>query len=218
MGDKIERLFRSFSKAYGVPSRERREPVDELVLTILSQNTSDTNSLRAFADLKNAFPTWDAVADAHARQIEEAIHRAGLSRIKSARIRNILRLIRERESSISLDFLGDMTDDEAFEYLVSFNGVGAKTAACVLLFSFGRPIMPVDTHVYRVASRLGLIGEELSPAEAQRELSDATPDEMILPFHLQMVAHGRALCRPTRPKCDRCMVSDECLFYDEGNW
>ncbi len=207
-------IDRILAKTYGAKIQNRRtDPTSELILTILSQNTNDTNRDRAFNSLRERFPTWDDIASANSSQIAKAIETGGLSSIKSKRIKKILSQIAQRSSDYSLSFLDKMNDQEVWDYLISFDGVGPKTVSCVLLFSLGRNIMPVDTHVHRVGQRLGLIPDDFTAEKAHQYFI-----EMNLPFgmyqlHLNLIAHGRALCRPRNPGCDRCPLKRYCLYY-----
>jgi len=184
-------------------------PLNQLIATILSQNTTDKNSERAYASLRKRFPKWEQVADASLPSISASIRQGGLANSKSRSIRNALRTIREREGRISLARLEKMSDDEVMEYLTSMPGVGVKTAACVLLFSMGRPVMPVDTHVFRVTSRLGWLPKGTKPEEAGAILKRNLPDEMVLSMHIYLVRHGRALCKAQRPRCDQCPLAGQ---------
>lgn len=188
----------------------RRDPLDELVRTILSQNTSDVNSDRAFASLRGRFGDWDEAADAPVPEIEDAIRVGGLAKQKAPRIRAALRAIRDRRAEIDLGFLRDLGDGEALEVLTSMDGVGPKTAACVLAFSLERPVMPVDTHVHRVAKRLGLIGETTSAEKAHAELVDVIAPDDRVPLHVALIRHGRAVCKARRPRCGECVLGDVC--------
>ncbi len=183
----------------------------ELVLTILSQNTSDTNSGRAFIRLLAAFPTWDALAEAPAAAIEAAIQVGGLARQKAPRIKAAVQEVARRTGgSFDLRLLADLPLDEAKAWLRSLASVGPKTAACVLMFALGRPALPVDTHVHRVAMRLGLIPEKTS-AEAAHQLLERTldPDD-VYPFHIILIKHGRRLCSARRPNCSECPLAPRC--------
>lgn len=187
-------------------------PVDELVLTFLSQSTTDANSRRGFQQLRERFPHWEAVADAPVEAIEAAIRVCGLSRQKAPRIKAALQRIREEQGAITLDHLAELPPDDALAYLTSFNGVGRKTASCVLLFALGMPFMPVDTHVLRVARRLELIPATTTAEEAHALLEALLPEEAYLPFHVNMIAHGRQTCTARRPACDRCPVQPCCPY------
>ncbi len=196
--------------------RQRREPVSELVRTILSQNTSDVNSDRAFARLRGRFATWDLLLLANVDEIVEAIEPGGLARIKAPRIKAALRAILEQRGEIDLEFLRTMEIEEAKTWLTSLEGVGPKTAACVLLFSLGRPVLPVDTHVLRVSRRLGLIGPRDSADKAHVVLGDALPDAAVYDFHVNMVAHGRQVCHARRPRCEVCGLAPLCDYVHKA--
>jgi len=209
--NRIRHLHDILRHTYGTPVREAAgDPLDELVQTILSQNTTDANSGAAFRRLKQQFPTWEAVAAARPEAIAAAIRGGGLANIKARRIRDILREIRHRRGQLSLDFLRDLTPAAATEFLRSFKGVGAKTAACVLLFACGMPVFPVDTHIHRVARRLGLIGERTDREAAHEELGRSVPADLTYPFHLLMIEHGRRVCHARRPECSICPLLRLC--------
>lgn len=188
----------------------RRPPVDELVRTILSQNTSDVNSDRAFASLKDRFPSWDEAAEAPVSEIRRAIRSGGLAKQKAPRIKAALRAIRDERGRIDLGFLRRRPDARARAFLTGLPGVGPKTAACVLAFSLGRPVLPVDTHVHRVARRLGLIEPRLSADAAHDALEELVRPDDRIPLHVALVRHGRAVCKAQRPRCDDCALSDVC--------
>lgn len=213
MRDKIRKILRLLNKAYGRPSPLRRsEPVGELIRTILSQNTSDNNSLKAYARLKKDFRSWNELAGAGTRRIYRSIKGAGLANIKAGRIKWVLNEIKRREGRISLASLKDLNIQESLEYLKSLKGVGPKTAACVLLFSFGRPVMPVDTHIFRVTKRLGLINKSLNIETAHEVLSGIVPRGLIYDFHLGIIEHGRRTCKAQNPRCGSCVLYNLCKF------
>ncbi len=199
---------------YGRPVLSPRyPPVDELVFTVLSQNTADVNTERTFASLKERFPEWTAARDAAVEVIEEAIALGGLAHTKAPRIKRILEAISERTGAPDLSVLDGMTDGEAQAYLVALPGVGPKTAACVLLFALERPVMPVDTHVHRVARRLGIIAEKVSAEQAHPLLTElAGPDDaaQVYAVHVDFVRHGRRICHARRPKCGECPLAGMC--------
>jgi endonuclease III len=184
--------------------------IDELVTTVLSQHTSDLNTARAFTNLKESFDDWEAVRDADPARLANAIRTGGLAETKSVRIQSILREIEEREGSVDLERLRELDDDEVERYLVSLPGVGPKTAACVLLFSMGRPGFPVDTHVHRVARRLGLIPPKTTADQAHRLLLPGIAPELRYEFHMQLIRHGREVCKAVRPLCSDCVLLDLC--------
>ncbi len=207
----IRAVDRALARRYGDKRfRSRGDPLDGLIGTILSQNTTDLNSHAAFRSLKARFPTWEDVRTAPVDTIARAIESGGLANIKARRIRDILNQLHRERGRASLDFVCRMDVPQARDYLESLKGVGPKTAACVLLFNCGRPVMPVDTHVYRVAGRLGWLSEKCTPDRAHRELQSLVPAESVYQLHLNMVAHGRDLCRPTRPRCPQCPILRWC--------
>lgn len=204
-----ERLRERFS----FPKREREDPIDVLIRTILSQNTSDANSHRAFANLKNRFPSWEALLKAPLEEIESAIRCGGISNIKAKRIKEILKRIKEERGSLTLSFLKDLTIDEARNYLLSLPGVGDKTASCVILFSFAKPAFPVDTHIHRIVNRLGILGNDLSPQEISQLIESNLPEGLFLSLHLNLIRLGREICRPRNPKCQICPLKEFCNYY-----
>jgi endonuclease-3 len=198
---------------YGRPRNlPHRAPLDELVLTILSQNTNDRNRDIAYARLRTRFPAWEAVAAAPLAEIEHAIRPGGISRVKSERIQQILRVIEQETGGLALDWLEQAPRQRALEFLEALPGVGRKTAACVLLFSYGRPELPVDTHVYRVASRLGLLRPRASFREAHDTLPALTDPDDVYELHVNLIRHGRRLCKPQRPLCERCPLLRACPY------
>jgi endonuclease III len=197
---------------YGVPvNHPNRRPIDELVLTILSQHTNDTNSGRAFKLLKERFPTWDEVRDAPVAEVEEAIRPGGLAAQKAPRIQEILRRLGEEPN---LDWTETAPLEESRDYLLSLPGVGRKTAACVLLFSWGLPDIPVDVHIHRVGGRLGLFPAKASLERAHDEMLALVPSEDVYEFHLNLIRHGRTLCRP-KPRCGECDLRRMCPWYKD---
>lgn len=179
-------------------------------MTVLSQHTSDVNTARAFASLKSRFATWDEVVAAPARELEDAIRSGGLAAQKAPRIQAILREIEARESTIDLARLHALGDDEVEDYLCSLPGVGPKTAACVLVFSMGRDAFPIDTHVHRVSKRLGWIAPNATADAAHKTLKRAVPPELRYELHIQLINHGRRICRARMPLCSECVLFDLC--------
>ena len=188
----------------------RYTPAEELVYTILSQHTSDLNSERAFKSLITTFETLDAVADASVDSIEEAIRRGGLAKQKAPRIKNVLCQIRDEIGSFDLSFLAEMPLDEAKAWLKRLNGIGPKTAAIILCFSLGMPAMPVDTHIFRVSKRLGLIGPKVNADKAHDILEPLVAPEDVFAFHMYLIQHGRQVCKAQRPLCDECALAWGC--------
>ena len=209
---KAQALHDRLTGEYGPRSERHRtlDPLSELIYTILSQNTADVNTHRSSESLRRHFPTWEAVRDADVRQVEDAIRIGGLAQIKAPRIQAILRQITEERDELSLAFLGDMPVEEARSWLTSLKGVGHKTAACVLLFSLGKPALPVDTHVHRVTRRLGLVPWKANPEKTNRLLEAMLPPELYYAFHMTIITHGRKICKAQRPLCDRCVLVDQC--------
>ena len=212
MSRRLAALARRLERAYGRPRRRRADPLDTLIETVLSQNTSDLNSGRAFQALKGAFPSWDAAARARPEAIERAIRVGGLARIKSARILAVLAALREREGGYRLAGLRRLAPAAAEARLAGLPGVGPKTRACVLLFACGHPAFPVDTHVHRIVRRLGLVPERAGAAAAQDALTPAVPAGAALALHLNLIRLGREVCRPHEPRCGCCPLRPLCAY------
>lgn len=207
----------ALERRYGLPEHSGYgDVVASLVATILSQNTSDVNSARAFESLRKRFPGWGEVARARATTIERAIRSGGLARTKSVRIRAILQEIECRTGAIDLGFLADMDTDDVLEYLMGFEGVGRKTAACVALFELRRDVVPVDTHVHRVVARLEVLGRPGSPEQTFDRLRETAPAGRALSLHVNLIRLGRELCRPRQPRCDGCPLSGRCAHAARG--
>jgi endonuclease-3 len=207
----IAEIVQLLSKEYGsITWRSRTDPLSELIVTILSQNTSDHNSRRAFDSLLSRFGNWDAVAWGSVEDIAEAIKLGGLARVKAPRIKKILEQIQSQRGSLDLMFLKKMPVARARAWLQSLPGVGPKTAACVLLFSLGKPVLPVDTHIHRVAQRLGLIDSRVSAEKAHEILGDMVPARDVYRFHILMIEHGRRVCKAQRPRCRECVLLKGC--------
>jgi len=211
---KAQQIYSILLRQYGMP--EWRQPlpaVDELVSTILSQNTNDVNRDRAFDNLRDIFPTWDAVRDADEKAVIEAVRIAGLANQKGPRIQQVLRQISDERGEITLDFLRKLETEEARLWLTRQKGVGPKTAAIVMQFSLGIPAFPVDTHVYRVSGRLGLRPLKMNVAKTHIWMERLFEPDQYGPGHLNFIRHGRETCHARKPECDRCPLSDLCDFY-----
>jgi endonuclease-3 len=207
----IGEIIKLLEQEYGLREwRQGEEAIDVLVRTILSQNTSDSNSNRAFDSLLTTFGDWESVVAAPVEQIAQAIKSGGLFRIKAVRIKQILEQIEKERGYITLEFLKSMDIIEAKNYLLHLPGVGQKTASCVLLFGLGKPCLPVDTHVFRVAKRLGLIDSRVSVKEAHGLLQKQVPPSKVYQFHLHLIEHGRQLCHAQRPRCSKCVLTEIC--------
>ena len=207
------KIHEKLLEAFGEPIwRNPLPPVDELVSTILSQNTNDTNRDRAFNALRAKFATWEDVRDAKASDVVAAIRPAGLANQKGPRIQQVLRQITEERGSLDLSFLADLPLEEARSWLTKFNGVGPKTAAIVLCFSLNRPAFPVDTHIYRVTGRIGLRPEKMTVEQAHPHLEKLFPPETYYAAHLNLIRLGREVCHARKPDCPKCPIRKLCDF------
>ena len=198
---------------YGEPIWRNPLPaIDELVSTILSQNTNDINRDRAFEGLRARFGTWEEVRDADTVEVINAIRPAGLANQKGPRIQQVLRSITEERGGLDLSFLGDLSVEEAKAWLTRFNGVGPKTAAIVLCFSLGKPAFPVDTHIYRVTGRIGLRPDRMTVEQAHPHLEAIFPTATYYAAHLNIIRLGREICTARRPYCERCPIVKLCDY------
>lgn len=212
---KIARIAALLEQAYG-PKRLRRRwdnPLDELILTVLSQNTSDANSGGAYRALRRVFPTWEQVRRAREEAIADAIRSGGLANLKAARIKGILEAIWREQGHFDLSFLRDLRVDEVKAYLRRFDGIGAKTVACVMLFALGKPAFPVDTHIFRVTRRLGLFDGKTTPEKVQEQLEGLVPPRDQYALHVNLIEHGRRTCRAQQPRCPTCVLRRHCQYY-----
>lgn len=232
---RVRAVYRELVKTHGLPARpawagtvglidpsearstwEPIDPLDELINTILSQNTNDLNRDRAYRALRLALPTWAAVRDAPARDVIAAIKPAGLANQKGPRIQQVLRRITAERGALDLSFLADMDTAAAKAWLTALDGVGPKTASIVLLFALGKPAFPVDTHIHRVTGRLGLIPPKTTADQAHDILAALIPPEWYHPLHLLIIQHGRKVCKAQRPLCDICSLQRHCAYYQHG--
>ncbi|MCL7971603.1 MAG: endonuclease III [marine benthic group bacterium] len=207
---RIRTIATRLAQAEPASRKVRRDPLDELVLTILSQSTSDANCYRGWEALKARFPDWGAVLAAPDGELEETIRPAGLAKQKSGTILSTLTRLRREHGRPTLDHLATMDDAEAIEYLTSFKGVGVKTAACVLCFAMDRDVIPVDTHVHRIALRLGLVPEKASAVRTHEILNEIVPPELRYELHVLMIGHGRRTCTARNPRCPECAIRALC--------
>ncbi len=206
-----EEIIALLDEAYGrAPQQTSNDPLFELVLTLLSQHTSDLNSGEAMHRLVERFPAWDDVLAAPVSELEDAIRPGGLAPTKSKRLHALLTEVKQRRPDWDLDFLADLPLEEAKAWLTSINGVGPKTAACVLLFALGRPALPVDTHVERVSKRLGLVPAKMPADKAHAILEAMVPPDQVYAFHVDLIQHGRRTCHARAPKCDSCILEARC--------
>jgi endonuclease III len=209
----MRRVLNLLAKIYGPrPYQCWGKGVDVLVDTILSQNTSNANSEAGYKRLRRRFRSWNQVANAPVDQVEKCIRISGLSRIKAPRIQEILRQIKADRGKIDLQFLAELSEGKAYDYLLKFKGVGPKTAACTLLFAFGKAVFPVDTHIHRIAKRIGWIGPRISAERAQEQLTPMIRSEDRYAMHVLLIAHGRKVCRAAKPACDECCLRQLCNF------
>jgi endonuclease-3 len=211
----LDFVLEGLASAYGRPVwSQRRDPVSELVVTILSQHTSDLNAERAFEGLRRQFPDWASVEAAPMEALHRAIVSGGLAYQKAPRIKAALAYVREQRGAYDLEFLGSWPPLEARAWLTAIPGVGSKTASVVLLFAFGLPLMPVDTHVERVSRRIGLIRPRTSVAEAHEEFLRVLPADRVYEAHVNLITHGRRTCTARAPACGRCPVAGRCRYVD----
>jgi endonuclease-3 len=211
----IRRVHELLKKHYGSRRVKKRNPLDGLILIMLSQATNDVNCERAFSNLKKLFPTWERVLATPVESIAEAIRAGGLANQKAARIKQLLQEIWEERGDFNLSWMFDASPEKCREYLEKFHGVGPKTVACVLVFFLDKPAFPVDTHVFRVVKRLAWIREKASPDEAHHVLEAAIPDECKLDLHVNLISHGRTICRAMGnggPRCGECFLVKHCSY------
>lgn len=206
-------ITQNLEATYGSPRNDSHDdPLDELIATILSQSTSNINSHRAFASLKTRFPDWESVRRARPISIAIAIKSGGLANVKSVVIKNILNDILARRGNLDLSFLKTVSIQEARDFLLSLKGVGPKTAACVLLFSCKRPVFPMDTHIFRILRRVGLLPEKISDENAHQRIETLIPPKKHYVLHINLITHGRRICHPKTPKCAQCPLIEYCDF------
>jgi endonuclease III len=209
----VRAIDRALRSAYGSPHHNNKtDPLDELVFILLSQMTTGPSFCRVYDRLKTAYPSWDQVAALPLKRLKAAIKDAGLSGQKAPRIKAILRKLVACFGSASLDALQAMTNSEAEAFLTSFPGIGTKTAKCILMYSLGREVLPVDTHVWRVAHRLGLIDASIPYTRVHDALERVVPPPLRYSIHVNAVAHGRKVCLALRPRCDACPLRRLCTF------
>lgn len=210
----IPYIIQNLRAVYGVPKLiQGLDPLDVLIETILSQSTTNANSKRAFEILKRRFPDWEAASRARVSSIEAAIKSGGLAKQKAVRIKELLNEIHKRRGALDLTFLETAPLEEATAFLSSFKGVGPKTVACTLLFAFNRPLFPIDTHIFRIARRVGLIPQKCSDDEAHRLMGEMIPPKRYFEVHINLIRLGRQICRPSDPLCERCCLVDYCEYY-----
>ncbi len=206
-------IIQNLERAYGVPENRRAsDPLDMLIKIVLSQATSDVNSHRTFAALKKRFPRWEQALRARESTIAGTIRSGGLANQKAAVIKSILRQIKAEHAVLDLSFLHDSSAEEAARYLSQFRGIGPKTVACTLLFACRKEVFPLDTHIFRILRRVGLILQKCTDARAHQIMNDIVPEGKFYSFHVNLIRHGRALCRPREPLCERCPIVEYCDY------
>lgn len=212
----LTNIIKILENDYGIPEKSGfKEPLDELVFTILSQNTNDKNRDRAWSELKKNFHNYESILNSSEKELVKTIRIAGLAEQKSKNIFGILRQLKKENGKLSLKFLKNYNKERAREYLLSFKGVGAKTAACVMLFSLKKPAFPVDTHIFRVSKRLGLIPKKTTPNKAHEIMEGLVPEKKYHSFHINLIRLGRKLCHPSKPECPQCPLRTLCNFYKQ---
>lgn len=206
-------IIQNLERAYGVPHNERAsDPLDMLIAIILSQATSDTNSHRTFAALKKRFPTWDKALRARTETIADTIRAGGLANQKAAVIKGVLRQLKDEHGTLELNFLHDFDAKDAAAYLLQFRGIGPKTIACTLLFACRKDVFPLDTHIFRILRRVGLIPQKCTDARAHQIMDAVVPRGKFYSLHVNLVRHGRTLCRPRDPLCEKCPIVEYCDY------
>jgi endonuclease-3 len=209
----VHYIVQNLERTYGVPENRRAsDPLDMLVKIILSQATSDTNSHRTFAALKKRFPDWEMALRARTSTIAAVIRSGGLANQKAQVIKDILRQIKDEHGTLDLSFLHDFDEAEAVNYLKQFRGIGPKTIACTLLFACRKEVFPLDTHIFRVLRRVGLIPQKCTDQRAHDLMNRKVPKGKFYSFHVNLIRHGRALCRPREPLCERCPIVEYCDY------
>lgn len=217
--NKINQIITLLKKEFPgvIPGPSQADPLDVLIATMLSQNTTDKTSYRAFRNLKNDFSGWEDVMDAPITKIRNAIRVCGLAKQKSMSIKNMLRQMKKEYGKLSLNFIKKMNDDVIYDELLQYKGVGVKTVSCVLAFGLGRDVFPVDTHVHRLANRLGIANAKL-PDKTFQQVKDKIPKGKKFLLHTLLIRFGRKFCRAKNPLCAKCRLYDLCGFKEKENY
>lgn len=214
---KAEIISGALEDLFGVPTRDGAEDVlESLILTILSQNTTDVSRDKGYAVLKERFPTWEEVLHADVKAIEAAIRIVGLGEQKSNTIKNFLTWLQAEHGELSLEFMHNMETEDALEFLCQHKGIGIKTASVTLSFACGREVFPVDTHILRISKRLGLIPPNCSAEKAHQLLPPIVPEGKAYPFHINLIYFGRQICDARKPLCERCPLTQHCLYFKDN--
>ena len=216
MKDKIDEIISLLREEFSglTPKPSKSDPLDVLIATMLSQNTTDKTSYRAFQNLKNDFKNWEDVMTAPSSKVKRAIKVCGLTNQKAKSIRQMLRKMKSRYGKLSLDFIDEMGDEAIYSELIKYNGVGVKTISCVLAFGLGRDVFPVDTHVHRVTNRLGLVKTK-TPDKTFESIKDEIPKGKKFLFHTLLIRFGRKFCRAKNPLCNKCVLYELCEFKEK---
>jgi len=211
LSDKLLYIAEQLQKIFKLEKRRKANPLDILIATILSQNTNDLNSHRAFENLKKKFPSYELLMKANEKDIEEAIKVGGLAKQKAKRIKNLLLELNEKRGDFDLNFLKNLSVEDGIKFLTSFKGVGLKTAGCVLLFGFGKNVFPVDTHIHRILNRTGIVKTK-TPDETFFKVKEHIPDGLAYVLHTGLIKFGRTICRAREPLCGICPIYKVCKF------
>lgn len=217
MKEKIKKINKLLIRYFGIPTRQKSlpNPIDTLIATILSQNTNDNNSYRAYQNLKQKYPTLNKLSSAKRSEIEKVIRIAGLGKQKAGAIINLLKTINKNGGTLSRQYFKTKTDEEILEELTSVKGIGVKTASCVLLFSLDRNVCPVDTHVHRTLNRIGMIKTN-TPEKTFEQIKNNLANGIAHSFHTNLIKLGRQICKPGKPLCSICPVINECGFKNKN--
>lgn len=212
--ERVLQIARRLERHYGrLEWASHGDPLDVLILTILSQNTNDQNRDRAYESLKKNFPSYESLVRAPTEKVAEAIKVGGLHQQKAQRIQEILKQIKRERGAYDLSYLKDLSTDEAVRELMRFDGVGKKTAGVVLTFSLHKPYFPVDTHISRITQRLGLVKKSEDPHDVMNAL---VPDRLKYQLHLHLIWHGRQTCKARKPQCEQCVIAELCPYPKKG--
>ena len=218
---KVSEINDILEKDLGIPERwHDRSTLDSLIRTILSQNTTDTNSDRAFSNLKERFPEWENVLDADTEEIADLIRVGGLANQKAARIKNVLAWIKENYGELNIDFICDMETEEVIETFLRLKGIGLKTINVVLSFACGKDVFPVDTHILRITKRLDIVPKNVSADDAHEIMGKLFPKGKAYSLHVNLIRFGRTICHARKPECRVCPLIDYCIAWQEfiGNY
>ncbi|AFH49382.1 Putative endonuclease III [Ignavibacterium album JCM 16511] len=217
MKKQIERINQLLINHFGIPERQKKlpDPLDIIIGTILSQNTNDKNSYKAYLNLKSNINSWEDVLSLKTSQIERIIKVAGLGKQKAKAIKNLLKNLKKYHGKLSLTHLKKKSDDEVLDELILHKGIGVKTASCVLLFAFDRNVCPVDTHVHRILNRVGVV-ETSNPEKTFNEIKSHIPKGAAHSFHTNLLRLGREYCTPTNPKCYECPIENVCNYKEKN--